>query len=344
MGGTIKKFSFFTGELLLSLNNLADGYSCYVMTVSQNDEYIMFGFENGLALFYKKSNDRPFKKFSFEIPINTCAFSSGSTFCAIGLDDGTIFVVSMKSEHIWRQKIHSNPTTSVSFSTYSPLYLISSCIKSGEISFSKFENNIYKVYKKISVPHKCRLVAYSFSYDETIIYGCSRNEIYAWESESGNLIGQLEVKELGIELISVSAHPCCRNLCLVVSKSSISLWNYKTHEYTDLHIVQLGNTLIQSVQWADSLTLYGLFSDGSLKVFSTKSGNWQQQNDNEYIRFINNEGNEWPEILKLYYGKYFIHPFITNMTNVESILLSHLPIHVDDIDPIESDESSDDSY
>lgn len=340
---SIRLYSFLTGELIHERKNIGDGYKCFASAFSPDSRYIVCGFENGDLFIFDVEKDLKnyVKKFSFKVDITSINFSLGGNLLIVGLIDGTAFVLSIFTDHIWRQKLTKGEMYGAGFSYTTPLSIYSYSDKNGEICTWNFKNNQFELQTKIKVRGKLRLVSYSYSVDKTVVFGCSQKQLFCWDSETGKLFQQLDLQELQIDLTNVSSHPMVRNLCLIESKSSISIWNYENSEYFEIYNVQIPDPLIHAVVWVDSFTIHALFADGSMKIFSTVAGNWSLREKYHYETFTNNDGKQWPYIIQNFYGKYYFPQFIKDMSVSEKKILEKLEILNVDTDPISSDDSSD---
>ena len=333
MSGIIKFWDFFNGELIFVMDR-GEGYAVSCAAFSSSNEYFACAYENGDAFIFR-TNDflHPIRKYNFGVEINCFDFSFGSQLIAFGLSNGTIIIISIETDHMWKINGQKKGVASVLFGTNDPLILYHYSSVDGSLIATRYHPKNTKIFT-VESRIKRRLISYDYSSDETIIFCATQNILFACNAFNGKLIQELNLSEIGIELIHTIRHPLVPHIVLVLSKTSVSLWNCKTSEYNDIWTVGIGNPLIHTAVWIDSSTIYVLMSDGSINIFSANSAT--------YSRVETEIPDEWPQLMKKYFGQYKGNLYQRHAIEREkNILKSIKPCTVDLTPP--SDTDTDDS-
>ena len=333
--GLIKFWNFFTGELIFEMNR-TEGYAVSYSGFSSSNQYFACAFENGQAFIFKSDDlENPIKEFNFYMPINCLTFSFGNQLIAFGLSNGSIYIVSIETEHMWKIKGHKKSVDYLIFGTNDPLILYHVSTTDGEMIGTRYCPNETKIMH-IKTYLKRRLISFDFSSDETIVFCASQKYIYAFNAFNGSLIQRLDLTEIALDIIHTIRHPLIPHIVLVLSTTTLSVWNCKTSEFTDIWSVGIGDPLIHNATWIDANTIYLLMADGTINVFSANSA--------KYEKVENEIPKEWPTLMKKYFGEYKGNLYQKHAIEREKNILSLIPPCTVDISTDSETDSDDADY
>jgi WD40 repeat protein len=211
------------------------------------------------------------KQCHLKSPGSFVAFSAGGNFVACALTNGSVIILSMSTQRRWSlPQAHEAAVDGMLFMKHNFHLLLTWSQRGGDIKLWKFHDKTRPlvVFTVRTASRRAHLVSVSVSCDETLLYGCSSQSLFAWRIDSQTPI--LHSDDACLSLVTdVCASPVLPHICMAITRSLITIWDV-CEPTTPIHqlIIPVETPRIQTGRWGpDGLSVIASDAAGGIYVF-----------------------------------------------------------------------------
>lgn len=230
----------------------------------------------------------PTRDIPFKGPITALAFSSGGSLMGVGLEDGSVVVLSMSTMKHWTFQAHDG--TSVDGIIFVPnnfhIFLTWSQ-KGGEAKLWRLlhKSKELRMFSVRKAARRAHLVTATINCDGSLLFACTSASIFAWriashKSQANKFEKPLMHNDDSVIMTQVSdvqAHPFLPCVFLAVTKSvssPITIWDVSSPE-KPIHTLMIPVEMnkVQTARWgADGISVIASDTQGGVFTFRVAEG------------------------------------------------------------------------
>lgn len=205
-------------------------------------------------------------------PVNSVKFSPGGNFSIAALESGQVAIISMTSNRRWIFSAHELPADGAIFLKNNFHTIITWSQKGGEIKTWHFGESKIIEKAKFTVransnSKRSHLFDLSVSCDESLIFGCSSQSIFAWKIDNMTPLRHNDESATLAGCVGVEAHPHIPSVFMAITKSLITFWDAATKGSKGLIntlIIPVETPRIHMAMWApDGLSVIATDAGGN---------------------------------------------------------------------------------
>ncbi|OHT15359.1 hypothetical protein TRFO_14103 [Tritrichomonas foetus] len=322
-------YSLDTGNLLFELESPGRDY-CTTALFSPDCRFFGASYNDGHFLILNGQTMATIKEFKFEHAIVMFSFSSGSQFVILGFDNGKMLILGTETDHKYLRKVHDKNSCVITyFHPHNFMKFMTKDSKKGIIKFFEINkyNEIeeYRNFNVNAINKNIRLIAFAFSCDGTILFGCSGKKLFAWRMDDATILHKIEFDvDYNLEIDSfceLIPHLLIPNVVLVIAKSSLWIWDCLSNDCRIVSVANEDDPLFQSGNWFKLNTAIIQTNKGILKLFGCEEKEWNSPE----IRL--NDYTEWSPVFSQLLSQWKEPNMNLAMTAFEKRAIHYLPIN-----------------
>ncbi|OHT17470.1 AT hook motif family protein [Tritrichomonas foetus] len=210
------------------------------------------------------------KHYPLKSPSTYVSFSPGGNFALATLENGALCVLSMTNQRRWTIQAHDAAADGGMFLKNSFHNIITWSQKGGEIKTWLFNDKLKHQLTftvRVANSRRSHLVAASVSCDESLLYACTSQSIFAWRIDNATPLRHIDDNPSLAGCVGVEAHPHLPTVFMAITKSLITIWDLSlTSSQEPIHtlIIPVETPRIHMAKWApDGLSVIATDAGGN---------------------------------------------------------------------------------
>ena len=214
------------------------------------------------------SPPRSQKQLSQKMMATYVTFSPGGNLALVSYENGSFTIASMISNKKWSAQAHEAPADGGMFLKNSFHTILTWSCKGGEIKIWSFNDKL-KAIQTFTVRvnnRRSHLVNCSVSCDESLLFACTSQSIFAWRIDNATPLRHNDDNTLLAGCVGIEAHPFLPTIFMAITKSHITFWDATNPSPEPLHtlIIPVETPRINMAQWSpDGLSVIATDAGGN---------------------------------------------------------------------------------
>ncbi|KAK8848109.1 hypothetical protein M9Y10_019165 [Tritrichomonas musculus] len=218
-----------------------------------------------------KSPPRSEKNVTLKTQVNSVKFSPGGNFAIAALENGNVIILSMTSTRRWIiSAFEKDAADGAIFLKNNFHMIITWSQRGGEIKTWSFNENKIRNLHSFTVranSKRSHLVALSVSCDESLLFACTSQSIFAWKIDDNKPLRHNDDSTTLAGCVGVEAHPKLPTVFMAITKNQITFWDASINSQKELIntlIIPVETPRIHMAMWApDGLSVIATDAGGN---------------------------------------------------------------------------------